>query len=181
MESLCLVCVWVCVLVRKAQTNGYNPSTNCMCLKAPCPCCDIIYECHNWGSVNCRFSLLSVAPCVNTEVQGDGVDQYAETGAIRWIYSPVTREQRNSAAVAFSKLLVETAVLPESICQTCTPMILQGILCSCCCFGGSFWSEFYISHSCGRVFIWMNKRPFDFLTFNINNGSVPFPVRTQAQ
>lgn len=117
MESLRLVCVWVCVLVHKAQTNGFNPSTNSVCLKAPCPCCDIIYECHNWGPVNCHSSPLSVAPCVNTEVQGDGADQYTETGAIRWIYSPVTREQRNDAAVAFSKLLDETAALLASICQ----------------------------------------------------------------
>lgn len=117
----------------------------CVCPKALCPCCDIIYECHNWGSVNCRFSPLSVAPCVNTEVQGDGADQYAETGAIRWIYSPVTREQRNDAAVAFSKLLDETAALLASICQTCTLVILWGILCSCCCFWGSFWFEFCIS------------------------------------
>ena len=124
MESLCSVCVWVCILVHKAQTNGFNPSrqTVCVCVcvcvsKAPCPCCDIIYECHNWGSVNCRFSPLSVAPCVNTKVQGDGADQYAETGPIRWIYSPVTREQRNDAAVAFSKLLDETEALLANICQ----------------------------------------------------------------
>ncbi len=156
MESLCLVCVWVCVLAHKAQTNGFNPSTNCMCvcLKALCPCCDIIYECHNWGSVNCRFSPLSVTPCVNTEVQGDGADQYSETGAIRWIYSPVTREQRNDAAVAFSKLLDETAALLASICQTCTPVILRGILCSCCCFGEDhFGLSFASVTAVGRVLV----------------------------
>lgn len=103
-KAFFLVCVWVCVLAHKAQTNGFNPSTSCVCVsKPPCPCCDIIYECHNWGSVNCRFSPLSVAPCVNTEVQGDGADQYAETGAIRWIYSPVTREQRNDACCSLQR------------------------------------------------------------------------------
>lgn len=79
-----------------------------VCLRGLCPCCDIIYECHNWGWVNCRFSLLSDAPCVNTEVQGDGADQYTETGAIPWIYSPVTRGLWNNSAVAFSQLLDKT-------------------------------------------------------------------------
>lgn len=131
-------CVFWCAKLKQMDSIPWRTVYSCVrvslsaSFKAPCPCCDIIYECHNWGSVNCRFSLLSVAPCVNTEVQGDGADQYSETGAIRWIYSPVTREPWNDAAVAFSKLLDETAALPASICQTCTQVILRRLLCSCC-------------------------------------------------
>lgn len=105
------LCVRVCLGAQSSDKWIQSLGKLQVSLKAPCPCCDIIYECHNWGSVNCRFSPLSVTPCVNTEVQGDGVDQYFETGAIRWIYSPVTRELWNNAAVAFSKLLDGTAVL----------------------------------------------------------------------
>lgn len=79
-----------CVCFSVQCTNKWNQSLGelFVCLRGLCPCCDIIYECHNWGSVNCRFSPLSDAPCVNTEVQGDRADQYAETGAIPWIYCP---------------------------------------------------------------------------------------------
>lgn len=159
-RSLC-VCVGVCALwCTMLRRNGFNPLTEyayvCVCPKALCPCCDIIYECHNWGSVNCRFSPLSVAPCVNNEVQGDGADQYAETGAIRWIYSPVTRGLWNHPTVAFSKLLDVTAVLPASICQTCKPVdLLRNLMLLL------FWAitwvcssrRWQVCCSCGRVFI----------------------------
>ena len=130
------VCLSVCAGAQSSNKWIQSLDNLHVSLKAPCPCCDIIYECHNWESVNCRSSPLSVAPCVNTKVQGDRVDQYTETGAIRWIYSPVTREPWNDAAVAFSELLHGSAVLLASICQTCTLLIHWGIVCACYCFGG---------------------------------------------
>lgn len=150
-----------CVCFSVQCTNKWIQSLGelFVCLKGLCPCCDIIYECHNWGSVNCRFSPLSDAPCVNTEVQGDGVDQYAETGAIPWIYSPVTRELWNNTAVAFSQLLDETAALPARICQTCAAVILQGILCHCCCFRRflCFW-VFHQSQLWVAFWLWKSEK-----------------------